>query len=225
MAAVLEEVRAAQPERSVVIIGQRSVQNRLVADVIDERLGCGCHVRPIVEFHGLPAAQGALALLDVEGMSAREIDVHVRALMASGRYDSIALMNADECSVWQLACAPGVRGVFFRETSREHLINGLKAMLGGEYWLPRSVLAAHSEETCHGNARHEERTELTRKEAETLELLAAGHSNSVIAHRLGVSPHTVKTHLYNLFRKIGAKNRVQAVKWGIENFRLGRGAG
>jgi len=223
MSAVLEEARWTATERSMVIVGRRSMQNSLVAGVIDERLGCACHVRPIYQFNGLPLASGAMVLLDAEGMSNQDIDRHARAVLASGAY-RIALMNVDEGDANALAYSPGVRGIFFRETSQENLLKGLRAMLGGAYWLPRSVLEAHFEKT-----RREARpaspaaVQLTRKETETLKLLVGGHSNSVIARRLGVSPHTVKTHLYNVFRKIGVRNRVQAVKWGMDH--LARPAG
>jgi LuxR family transcriptional regulator of csgAB operon len=220
MAAVLEQTRDAQVGRGVVIVGQRSVQNGLVASMIDERLGCGCEVQMIGgKSESIPG--GAIALLDVDGMSTRDIAGHADSLLASGSYRSIALMNADEGSVGRLACSPGVRGVFFRDTSQEQLLKGLRAMMGGEYWLPRSVLAAHFENTRAATATASNRVELTVKETETLKLLVGGHSNIAIARRLGVSPHTVKTHLYNLFRKIGARNRVQAVKWAMKN--LGRG--
>lgn len=216
MAAVLEQAREAQLGRCVVIVSQRSVQNCLVASVIDERLGCGCEVRTIGgRWESIPGA--AVALLDVDGMSTRDIAGHADSMLASGAFRGIALMNADEGSVGRLACSPGVRGVFFRDTSQEQLLKGLRAMMGGEYWLPRSVLAAHFENTRAATAAASDRVELTVKETETLKLLVGGDSNSAIARRLGVSPHTVKTHLYNLFRKIGARNRVQAVKWAMKN--------
>jgi DNA-binding CsgD family transcriptional regulator len=53
--------------------------------------------------------------------------------------------------------------------------------------------------------------DLTRREVEILGLVAAGHSNTVIAERLYVTPGTVKTHMKNLMRKLGAATRVEAV--------------
>lgn len=49
------------------------------------------------------------------------------------------------------------------------------------------------------------------RELEVLELLAAGRSNKEIAHQLAVSPNTIKTHVANLFEKLEAKRRTQAI--------------
>lgn len=205
------------PGRHVVIFGQRSVQNLLVAGLINEWVGCQCQVRPVHPLHGGVTAPDTIGLLDVDGMSTQDVDSKTRELVASGSYTSIGLLNADAQSIGELVYAPGVRGVFFRDTSRDTFVKGLKAMLSGEYWLPRSLLVAHFEQTRGESGLGRPSVTLTRKETQTLELLAAGHSNTAIARRLGVSPHTVKTHIYNLFPKIGAKNRVQAVNWAAHN--------
>lgn len=54
---------------------------------------------------------------------------------------------------------------------------------------------------------------LTKREQEILSQLTSGEPNSVIASRLHLSEHTVKNHMYNIFRKIGVKNRLQASNW------------
>ena len=55
--------------------------------------------------------------------------------------------------------------------------------------------------------------DLTAREAELIELMAQGYSNKEIADRLFLSPHTVKTHLRQAFRKAGVRNRVEAASW------------
>jgi LuxR family maltose regulon positive regulatory protein len=53
---------------------------------------------------------------------------------------------------------------------------------------------------------------LTRREIEILPLLAEGLSNQDIAARLYIAPVTVKKHLQNIYKKLSAKNRLEALK-------------
>ena len=48
-------------------------------------------------------------------------------------------------------------------------------------------------------------------------MVAVGVKNEEIADRLCISPHTVKTHIYNIFKKIGVPNRLQAALWAAQN--------
>jgi LuxR family maltose regulon positive regulatory protein len=52
---------------------------------------------------------------------------------------------------------------------------------------------------------------LSEREIEVLQLLAKGLTNQVIATRLVLSPHTVKTHARNIYSKLAVSNRIQAV--------------
>lgn len=60
---------------------------------------------------------------------------------------------------------------------------------------------------------------LTRREMEILDLIADGYSNQQIADALFISPHTVKTHLHNIFKKINVKRRLQAALWAAQNLK------
>lgn len=53
---------------------------------------------------------------------------------------------------------------------------------------------------------------ISKREIEVLELMASGHSNKEIADALFVSTNTVKTHATNIFEKLDAKRRTQAVE-------------
>ena len=58
---------------------------------------------------------------------------------------------------------------------------------------------------------------LTAKELDVIELLVAGHTNMEIGRSLDIEEVTVKARLKQAFRKLGAKNRAQAVRIAIEN--------
>ena len=53
---------------------------------------------------------------------------------------------------------------------------------------------------------------LTDRELEVLDLIASGATNREIAERLFLSPHTVKEHTSTLYRKLGVRNRAEAVQ-------------
>ena len=52
---------------------------------------------------------------------------------------------------------------------------------------------------------------LTPRQQDLLRLLAAGHTNSQIARRLGIAEGTVRTHLGNIYEKLGGPSRTAAV--------------
>lgn len=66
------------------------------------------------------------------------------------------------------------------------------------------------------NTQNIEKLGLTPREIEILQLIAQGLSNREIAERLFVSENTVKTHSANLFSKLSAKRRTQAVQLAKE---------
>lgn len=56
---------------------------------------------------------------------------------------------------------------------------------------------------------------LTPRELEVLRLMADGASNKIIAHRLGISDHTVKFHVTSILSKLNAGTRTEAVTLGV----------
>lgn len=209
------------PVRSIVIVGRDNLQNRLLAETIARHTAYSYLIRPLGELRDVAGMQEALALLDIESKDATEIETGLQALSQNPVYDSIALINAEESvSLDYLMAWPKIKGIFFHDTSQENLFKGIQAIFNDECWLPRKMLIAYLDQTrsqprSHGTPI----AHLTKKEVETLKLLATGNSNNLIAEKLNVSPHTVKTHIYNVFRKINVNNRVQAVQWALQNIK------
>ena len=58
---------------------------------------------------------------------------------------------------------------------------------------------------------------LTAREIEILNLIATGAKNTDIASNLCLSVHTIKTHIYHIYKKIDVSNRMQAVNWASNN--------
>ncbi len=68
---------------------------------------------------------------------------------------------------------------------------------------------------CRKKVRHH--YNLTPREMQILRLLTEGDSNPVISEKLSISPHTVKSHVINIMKKINVNNRTQAAVWAVQN--------
>lgn len=200
-------------------MGAGSLQNKLLARLIEERTGYACVIRRPDHLNGFLATPGGIALVD-----AADLGTFLPLLYAAEVHSDVAIINAEDGLPFErIITAPGVKGVFFSGASEEHLVKGIEAIFRGDYWLSRRLLCAHLERTRKAQPAPAPggMVALTRKEMETLRLLASGNTTARIARDLNVSPHTVKTHIYNLFRKIGATNRVQAIHWASQHRMLG----
>ncbi|NLA58074.1 MAG: response regulator transcription factor [Firmicutes bacterium] len=56
---------------------------------------------------------------------------------------------------------------------------------------------------------------LTPREKEVLALIATGMTNAEIAEQLFISPHTVKNHVTNIYKKLKVEDRTQIALWAI----------
>jgi DNA-binding CsgD family transcriptional regulator len=56
---------------------------------------------------------------------------------------------------------------------------------------------------------------LTHRQREIVELVAMGHTNAAIARAIGVSPNTLRNHLADAFRRLGAANRADVVRLAV----------
>lgn len=107
------------------------------------------------------------------------------------------------------AWAVGAQGILLRDSALTKLVSALEALNQGLVLLdptftevlfsPKLSSLASSSET------------LTPREAEVLQFLAQGLTNKAIAHRLGISDHTVKFHVHALMTKLNAQSRTEAV--------------
>jgi two-component system, NarL family, response regulator YdfI len=110
------------------------------------------------------------------------------------------------------AVRAGVRAVLSRTASAEAIAAAVEAAAAGLVVLPPDALAEVPQGTAARSVAPPE--PLSAREAQILALLAEGLVNKQIAARLGISRHTVKTHLAALFHKLGVSTRAEAVAAG-----------
>jgi two-component system nitrate/nitrite response regulator NarL len=101
----------------------------------------------------------------------------------------------------------GARGFIPKLGSSEQLMDGLRRVLRGEVYVPDSLFLPAADAAPGSGASDL----LTSRQLQLLPLLADGMPNKRIADALGVTEGTVKQHLKELFRRLNARNRMQAV--------------
>lgn len=119
------------------------------------------------------------------------------------------------------AVQAGAAGFIPKTVSGSALVNALRLVLSGEKYLPSSTFFEESGAQMPsmqpaGPAKPvgvpAPFDKLSRREAEILLLLIEGRTNKEIAISLDLQEITIKVHLRNVYRKIGAANRAQAVR-------------
>jgi DNA-binding NarL/FixJ family response regulator len=129
----------------------------------------------------------------------------------------IALYNVKRnIDVQKLVQNKAIRGIFYQNDPAEVFLKGIKAILKGELWLTRKILSKcllNPKIPLGGTLNNN--VILSLREKEILKCVATGASNKDVAKKMSISLHTVKTHLYNIFRKLNVPNRLQATLWAF----------
>lgn len=106
----------------------------------------------------------------------------------------------------------GAKGYLLKDAPAEELLQGIETVAAGRSLLPPEIAARLMQVISQGGpGRHEPAEQLTERELEILRLMAGGMANKEIAGALFISENTVKTHASNLFQKLGARDRTEAV--------------
>lgn len=106
------------------------------------------------------------------------------------------------------ALRAGARGYLQPQSPAETFSAAIMAAAEGLVVMDPTLAEWAREGTAPSEAAHDD---LTPREMEVLYLLAEGLSNKVIARRLGISDHTVKTHVDSILSKLDAHSRTEAV--------------
>jgi DNA-binding NarL/FixJ family response regulator len=114
------------------------------------------------------------------------------------------------------ALRAGASGFLLKDVQPAQLVDAVRVVARGEALLAPTVTRRLLDRFAH-TLPDSSRTapaalaELTERELEVLTLLASGRSNAELAERLFLSQTTVKTHVSSILRKLGLRDRVQAV--------------
>jgi DNA-binding NarL/FixJ family response regulator len=153
-------------------------------------------------------------LLDVRMPNLDGIEA-TRRIIASGTPTRIIILTTFDLDDYvHDAIRAGASAFLLKDVRPTELVDAIRLVASGNALLAPRALARLLERYQTPKQQEPSRSileTLTQRELEILRLLAEGCSNAEIATRLVLSETTVKTHVSNLLRKLGVRDRVQAV--------------
>ncbi|WP_268896376.1 LuxR C-terminal-related transcriptional regulator [Actinomadura physcomitrii] len=145
-------------------------------------------------------------LVDAE-LPVEEVADRVRRLrQAAPRSRIILLSMNDNPRFVQQVLSLDINGYLPKDTNRHELASAIRGVYGNE---GKMVLSVSADSLL--SVEEPEDGPLSPREREVLEFVAQGLSNAQIASRLSIVEGTVKRHLRNIFAKLGAQSRIDAV--------------
>ena len=147
---------------------------------------------------------------DVDGIEATR---HIVAFGSSARIVILTTYDVDEYVF--AALRAGASGFLLKDVRPPDLTEAIRVVARGDALLApgvtRRLLDRFAGVLPDGSARPADLDELTEREVEVLRFVALALSNAEIASRLVLTEATVKTHVSSVLRKLGLRDRVQAV--------------
>ena len=126
------------------------------------------------------------------------------------RHATVIVLTASESAeIGAKAMRLGARAVVHKRFAIETLMTALAAVNQGLVWMPPEVQAALA------SAESSAARELTAREYEIVRCVANGLRNAEVGEQLAITEATVKTHLNNVFQKLGVRDRLELARYAI----------
>ncbi len=148
-----------------------------------------------------------VVLLDLRMPRMDGLDV-IGELNASKLQSKVIIMTTFESEEdVHRALKAGARGYLLKDSSQEEILDAIRRVNLGETYLPARIVQKVAERMRN--------PEISPREREVLNCVAAGKSNKEIGVQLLISEGTVKTHVKSLLEKLGAAGRTAAVRQAV----------
>jgi DNA-binding NarL/FixJ family response regulator len=149
-----------------------------------------------------------LILLDLRMPGMNGIDtLHALTLLKSApRVIILTSFETDE-DIYR-AVKAGAKGYLLKSAPQDEIVAAIRAVRAGHTHIPPRIAARLAERL--------ERTNLTERELEILEMLAKGLTNKEIGQALRISDKTARNHIYSIMEKLDVTDRTEAVAVAIQ---------
>jgi DNA-binding NarL/FixJ family response regulator len=172
-------------------------------------------LRPIVEIVGEAADLKSLdAVLATTTCDILLLDLQMEKwsmdeIPRLARQTSVIMLTANESVDNGItALRMGARAIVQKRFAFETLISAIIAVADGQVWVPPAIQGAL---VIEGSTPRK----LTERELEIVRFVGTGLRNSEVAERLSLSENTIKTHLTNIFDKLGVRDRMELILYAI----------
>ena len=148
----------------------------------------------------------------------------LQSIQASGRKAKVIVLTAsDDKNEFVQAMKLGCSGIVLKQTAPELIVKSIRKVNAGEIWLDSHTTAAVMRQFASpagelsGNSvtKGRERSPLSTREREIVQLVAQGYKNKEMAEKMFISEQTVKNHLHNIFDKLGVSDRLELALYAI----------
>ena len=161
-------------------------------------------------------------LLDIRMPQGSGLDAVPAVLKISPNTHVLVLTACDEKEEHVRAFRLGAKGVILKDSARQTLMQAIRTVCRGEVWMDPRMSGALAEELSHIGSEGDpiltrQENGLTERELEIVRLVASGYKNKEVGATLAISERTVKTHLTNIFQKLGVRDRVGLVMYALRH--------
>ena len=158
-----------------------------------------------------------LRMPNLDGLSA------LQTLQQTNKRTKVIVLTASEDkNEFVQAMKLGCSGIVLKQTAPELIVKSIRKVHGGEIWLDSHTTAAVMRQFAGpgeiggtGTGKARERSPLSTREREIVQLVAQGYKNKEMAEKMFISEQTVKNHLHNIFDKLGVSDRLELALYAI----------
>lgn len=207
-------------DKVIYIVSHNRFQSELLLFYLLHETGADCHMADdITDIPHEKSPQNILFLIECPGTDIEHCLNELPICIKDQLFNyPVALFNVTQGhGIENKAVSKGVKGIFYAQDPLPRFQKGVSAIFEGELWVSREILTKYVIESREKDKNDIQDNILTQREIQILAMISTGAKNEEIADKLFISPNTVKTHAYNIFKKIDVPNRLQAALWAAKN--------
>lgn len=168
-----------------------------------------------LQFLEINAVDVVLLDIDMPVMNGIEACAAIRKRFPAVKVLALTMYN--QPSIIRQVMKNGASGYILKNTSKEELLDAIRAVVRGDIFLSRQAsVALVNEFTQPASANPSLIPAISTREKEVLQLIVDGLTTPEIAQKLFISPNTAETHRRNLLAKLGVRNTAELVRITLE---------